>query len=185
MGTWRVLHWQGAGSWMDSLGSFSLCENRGVRRALSGHAWVRIKEQTLWAKSHWVSAVGCLPRADIFHRQLGIASHSQALVFMGSFNHTIIGWRDSTVWHKQFRRSSFPDPSSGETNEERDSTGIHKRKDSLGYVKAEVTMRQWTGRRITTVLEFRTVDFSCFKDLLEWVTFKGEALEGGRARKAG
>jgi len=43
------------------------------------------------------------------YRQTGTASHSQALVFMGDFNHINNCWRDNTAGHKQSRRflSSF------------------------------------------------------------------------------
>jgi len=37
-------------------------------------------------------------------RQIGAASHSQALVLMGDFSHPDICWWDNTAWHKQSRR---------------------------------------------------------------------------------
>ncbi|KAK4830246.1 LOW QUALITY PROTEIN: hypothetical protein QYF61_009313 [Mycteria americana] len=39
-----------------------------------------------------------------FYRQIGAASHSQALVLMGDFHHPDICWRDSTAGHKLYRR---------------------------------------------------------------------------------
>ena len=38
------------------------------------------------------------------YRQIGTASCSQALVFMGDFNHPDICWRNGTARHKQSRR---------------------------------------------------------------------------------
>ena len=44
-------------------------------------------------------------RADeALYRQIGAASHSQALVLMGDFNHPNICWRDNMAGHKQSRR---------------------------------------------------------------------------------
>ncbi|GAB0182655.1 hypothetical protein GRJ2_000730800 [Grus japonensis] len=41
---------------------------------------------------------------EALYRQIGAASHSQALVLMGDFNHPGICWRDNTARHKQSRR---------------------------------------------------------------------------------
>ncbi|KAF1441782.1 hypothetical protein FQV07_0011647, partial [Pygoscelis papua] len=42
-------------------------------------------------------------RADeALYRQIGAASHSQALVLMGDFNHPDTCWRDNTAGHKWF-----------------------------------------------------------------------------------
>ncbi|XP_062497870.1 uncharacterized protein LOC134175668 [Pezoporus occidentalis] len=41
---------------------------------------------------------------EALYRQIGTASHSQALVVMGDSNHPDIYWRDSMAWHKQSRR---------------------------------------------------------------------------------
>ena len=40
----------------------------------------------------------------LYRQQVGAASRSQALVFMGNFNHPDICWRDNTAGHKQPRR---------------------------------------------------------------------------------
>ena len=41
---------------------------------------------------------------EALYRQMGTASHSQALVLMRDFNHTDICWKDNTAGYKQFRR---------------------------------------------------------------------------------
>jgi len=41
---------------------------------------------------------------EALHRQIGAASHSQALVFLEDFNHPDICWQDNTAEHKQSRR---------------------------------------------------------------------------------
>ncbi|GAB0205478.1 mitochondrial enolase superfamily member 1 [Grus japonensis] len=41
---------------------------------------------------------------EALYRQIGAASHSQALVLMGDFNHPDICWRDNTAEHKQSRK---------------------------------------------------------------------------------
>lgn len=40
---------------------------------------------------------------EAFYRQLQVASHSQALVLMGDFNHPDICWEDNTAQNKQSR----------------------------------------------------------------------------------
>ncbi|XP_065544317.1 telomere repeats-binding bouquet formation protein 2 isoform X2 [Lathamus discolor] len=44
------------------------------------------------------------PVDEALYRQIGTASHSQALVLMGDFNHPDICWSDRTAQHKQSRR---------------------------------------------------------------------------------
>lgn len=39
-----------------------------------------------------------------FCGQLKVSSGSQALVFLGDFNHTDICWRDKMAWHRQSRK---------------------------------------------------------------------------------
>ncbi|PKU29205.1 dtw domain-containing protein 2 [Limosa lapponica baueri] len=41
---------------------------------------------------------------EALYRQIGAASHSQALVFMGDLNHPDICWRDNTAGHKKSRK---------------------------------------------------------------------------------
>ncbi|GAB0203390.1 hypothetical protein GRJ2_002804600 [Grus japonensis] len=41
---------------------------------------------------------------EALYRQIGAASHSQALVLMGDFNHPDICWRDNAAEHKQSRK---------------------------------------------------------------------------------
>jgi len=41
---------------------------------------------------------------EALSRQIGTASHSQALVLVGYFNHPIICWRDNTAGYKQSRK---------------------------------------------------------------------------------
>ncbi|GAB0208028.1 hypothetical protein GRJ2_003268500 [Grus japonensis] len=41
---------------------------------------------------------------EALYRQIGAASHSQALVLMGDFNHPDICWRGNTAEHKQSRK---------------------------------------------------------------------------------
>ena len=70
--------------------------------------WVRIKGR---AGTRDIIVEVCYRPADqedredeALYRQIGAASHSQALVLMGDFNHPDICWRDNTAGHKQSRR---------------------------------------------------------------------------------
>ena len=71
--------------------------------------WVRIKGRA--GTGDTVVAVCYRPpnqkywADEAVYRQIGAASHSQALVLMGDFNHPIIFWRVNTAGHKQSRRS--------------------------------------------------------------------------------
>ncbi|GAB0184462.1 hypothetical protein GRJ2_000911500 [Grus japonensis] len=74
----------------------------------TGTLWVRIKGRSRTGDT----IVGfCYrppdqeDRADeALCRQIGAASHSQALVLMGDFNHPDTCWRDNTAGHNQSRR---------------------------------------------------------------------------------
>ncbi|PKU34212.1 dtw domain-containing protein 2 [Limosa lapponica baueri] len=70
--------------------------------------WVRIKGR---AEAGDITVGVCYrppnqeDRADeALYRQIGPASHSQALVLMGDFNHPDICWKNNTEGHKQPRR---------------------------------------------------------------------------------
>ncbi|GAB0205366.1 hypothetical protein GRJ2_003002200 [Grus japonensis] len=70
--------------------------------------WVRIKGRT--GTGDIIAGVCYRPpnqedRADeALYRQIEAASHSQALVLMGDFNHPDISCKDNTAGHKQSRR---------------------------------------------------------------------------------
>ncbi|GAB0207569.1 hypothetical protein GRJ2_003222600 [Grus japonensis] len=85
----------------------------GMEEELTERLWVRIKGRAgagdIMAGD--ITAGACYrppdqgDRADeALYRQIGAASHSQALVLMGDFNHPDICWRDNTAGHKQSRR---------------------------------------------------------------------------------
>ncbi|KAK4806898.1 hypothetical protein QYF61_012619 [Mycteria americana] len=70
--------------------------------------WVRIKEQT---NTGGIVVGVCYRPPDqeeqadeALCKQIGAASHSQALVLMGDFKHPDICWRNNTAGHKKSRR---------------------------------------------------------------------------------
>jgi len=138
-------------------------------------------------------------RADeALYRQIGAASHSQALVLVGDFNHPDICWKDNTAGHKQSRRflecidSNFllqvieeptrrgAMPDLVLTNKE-ELVGNVKLKSSLGcsdHEMVEFRILRAVRRvhsRLTT-LDFRRADFGLFRDLLGRVP-RDKALE--------
>ncbi|GAB0179197.1 hypothetical protein GRJ2_000385000 [Grus japonensis] len=132
-------------------------------------------------------------------RQMGAASHSQALVLMGDFNHPHICWRDNTAGHKQSRRflecvddnfllQVIEEPTRRGamldlvlTNKE-ELVGDMKLKGSLGcsdhkMVKFKILRAARRARSKLTTLDFRRADFGLFRDLLGRVPWD-KALEG-------
>ncbi|GAB0179529.1 hypothetical protein GRJ2_000418200 [Grus japonensis] len=71
--------------------------------------WVRIKERA--GAGDIIVGVCYRPpdqgdrAAEALYRQIGAASHSQALVLMGNFNHPDVCWRDNAAELKQSRSS--------------------------------------------------------------------------------
>ncbi|GAB0182918.1 hypothetical protein GRJ2_000757100 [Grus japonensis] len=136
---------------------------------------------------------------EALYRQIGTASHSQALVLMGDFNHPNICWRDNTAGHKQSRRflecidDNFLLQVTEEptrrcamldlvlTNKER-LVGNVKLKGSLGCSDQEMVEFKIlrAARRVHskfTTLGFRRADSGLFRDLLGRVP-GDKALEG-------
>lgn len=156
---WQVLQWWGTGSWMDSLERWGrgvyvreqqeCTEHRVGMRDPTESWWVRIEEQTYISNT----ALGVcyrLPAQDKCGLNL-LQKAGSSLAFTSPCPHGEL-WphcyqlegKHSMAWAIQEAPGDhlpIPDPAGGGTNEERDSTGIHKRKVLLGCVKAEVTMR--------------------------------------------
>ncbi|KAM9608247.1 uncharacterized protein ACIBXB_000772 [Morphnus guianensis] len=139
------------------------------------------------------------------YRQLGAASHSQALVIMGKFNHPNICWRDNTAGHKQSRRlleciddnfllEVIEEPMRGGamldlvlTNKE-GLVGNVKLKGSLGCsdhetVEIKVLRAARRAHSKLATLAFRRADFGLFRDLLGRVRCD-KALEGRGAQES-
>ncbi|GAB0199287.1 mitochondrial enolase superfamily member 1 [Grus japonensis] len=132
-------------------------------------------------------------------RQIGAASHSQALVLMGDFNHAVICWRDNAAERKQSRKflecvdDSFLLQVREEpmrrgamldlilTNKE-GLVGDVKLKGSLGcsdheMVEFRILRAARRARSKLTTLGFRRADFGLFRDLLGRIPWD-KALEG-------
>ncbi|GAB0204363.1 hypothetical protein GRJ2_002901900 [Grus japonensis] len=137
------------------------------------------------------------------YRQIGAASHSQALVLMGDFNHPSICWRGNTAGHKQSRRflECIDDNFLLQVIEEPTRRGavldlvLTKKEGLVGNVKlkgslgcsdqqvVELKIHRAVRRaqsRLTT-LDFRRADFGFFRDLLGGVPWD-KALEGRGAQ---
>ncbi|GAB0204921.1 mitochondrial enolase superfamily member 1 [Grus japonensis] len=139
------------------------------------------------------------------YRQIRAASHSQALILMGDFNHPNICWRDNTARHKQSRRflecigdkfllQVIEEPTRRGavlhfvlTNKE-GLVGNVKFKGSLGCSRHEMlefkifsTVRR--ANSILTTLDFRRADFCLFRDLFGRVPWH-KALEGRRPQES-
>jgi len=137
--------------------------------------------------------------AEAFYRQLKVASQSQALVFMGDFNHPDICWEDHATRHMQSRRflQSIDDNFLKQVVEEPTRRGILldliltnkeglvedvKVGGSLGCSDHEVVkFRILCGRSRTisriTALDFRRANFGLSKELLGGILCI-RALEG-------
>ncbi|XP_050769715.1 macrophage immunometabolism regulator-like [Gymnogyps californianus] len=90
----------------DQLECMELC--LGMDEETAERLWVRMKDKT---GKGGIVMVACYRPPDqeeqadeALCRQLGAASRSQALVFMGDSNHPNICWRDNTTGHKQSMR---------------------------------------------------------------------------------
>ncbi|PKU45481.1 glycerol kinase [Limosa lapponica baueri] len=136
-------------------------------------------------------------------RQIGAASHSQALVLMGDFNHPDICWRDNTAGHKQSRRflECINEHFFLQVVEEPTRRGAMldlvltkkqglewnvKLKGSLGcsdheMVEFKILRAVRRAHSKLTVLDFRTADFGLFRDLLGRV-LRNKAAEGRGAQ---
>ncbi|GAB0205343.1 hypothetical protein GRJ2_002999900 [Grus japonensis] len=90
----------------DQLESMELC--LGMDEEPHDNLWVRIKGR---AGSGYIIVEVCYRPPDqedqadeASYTQIGVASHSQALVLMGDFSHPDICWKDNTVRYKQSKR---------------------------------------------------------------------------------
>ncbi|GAB0205919.1 hypothetical protein GRJ2_003057500 [Grus japonensis] len=140
---------------------------------------------------------------ETLYRQIGAASHSQALVLMGDFNHPDICWRGNTAGHKQSGKilECVDDNFLLQVIEEPTRRGamldlvLIKKERLIGDVKlkgslgcSDHKMVEFkilrTGRRVhskLTVLDVRTADFGLFRDLLGGIPW-GKALQGRGAQ---
>ncbi|GAB0202872.1 hypothetical protein GRJ2_002752800 [Grus japonensis] len=143
-------------------------------------------------------------RADeALYRQIGAASHSQALVLMGDFNHPDICWRDNAAGHKQSRKflECVDDKFLLQVTEEPTRRGAMldlivtnkeglvgdvKLKGSLGcsdheMVEFKIVRTVRRAHNKLTTLDFQRADFSLFRDLLGRIPWD-KALEGRGAQ---
>ncbi|GAB0188477.1 hypothetical protein GRJ2_001313000 [Grus japonensis] len=142
---------------------------------------------------------------EAFYRQIRAASHSQALVLMGDFNHSNICWRDNTARHKQCRRflESIEDNFVLQVAEEPTRRGVMldlvltnkerlvgnvKLKGSLGcsdheMVEFKILRAVRRAHSKFTTLDFRRAGFGLFRDLLGRVPWD-EALEERGAQES-
>ncbi|GAB0207806.1 hypothetical protein GRJ2_003246300 [Grus japonensis] len=179
----------------------------GMDEELTESLWVRIKGRA--GAGDIIARVCYRPpdqgdRADeASYRQIGAASHSQALVLMGDFDHPNICWRDNTAGHKQSRRFlecvddifllqviEEPMRRSGMldlilTNKE-GLVGDVKLKGSLGcsdheMVEFKILRAARRANSKLTTLDFRRADFGLFRDLLGRIPWD-KALEGRGAQ---
>ncbi|GAB0204868.1 mitochondrial enolase superfamily member 1 [Grus japonensis] len=138
------------------------------------------------------------------YKQVGAASHSQALVFMHDFNHCNICWRDNTAGHKQSRKflecvddnfllQVIEEPTKRGamldlvlTNKEGLVRNV-KLKGSLGCCDHEMVFKILRAPRRAhsklATLDFRRADFGLFRDLLGRVPWD-KALEGRGAQES-
>ncbi|GAB0203837.1 hypothetical protein GRJ2_002849300 [Grus japonensis] len=169
--------------------------------------WVRIKGSA--GAGDIIAGVSYRPpeqgdRADeALYRQIGAASHSQALVLMGDFSHPDIHWRDNAAEHKQSRKilecvddnfllQVIEEPTRRGatldlilTNKE-GLIGDIKLKGSLGcsdHEMVEFRILRAARRACSklTALDFRRADFGLFRDLLGRTPWD-KALEGRGAQ---
>ncbi|KAJ7407514.1 hypothetical protein BTVI_63030 [Pitangus sulphuratus] len=141
---------------------------------------------------------------EVLYRQVSAASHLQALLLMGDFNHPDICWRDNTAGHRQSRRflecidDNFPLQEIEEptrrgamldlvlSNKE-GLVGNVKLKGSLGcsdheMVEFEILRATRRAHSKLTTLDFRTADFDLLRDVLDRVPWDN-ALEGRGAQE--
>ncbi|GAB0185725.1 hypothetical protein GRJ2_001037800 [Grus japonensis] len=163
----------------------------GMDEELTESLWVRIKGRV--GAGDIIVGVCYRPsnqedRADeALYRQIGAASHSQALVLMGDFSHPNICWRDNAERHKQsrkflervdnFRLQVTEEPTRRGamldlilTNKE-GLVGDVKLKGSLGcsdyeMVEFKILRAARRAHRKLTTLDFSRADFGLFRDLL-------------------
>ncbi|PKU42006.1 hypothetical protein llap_7684 [Limosa lapponica baueri] len=122
---------------------------------------------------------------EALYRQIGAASHSQALVLMGDFSHPDICWRNNTAGHKQSRRFlEYVDDNFllqgteeqrrgavlGFTTTKEGLVGNVKLKGSLGFsdhemVEFKILRAAWRVHSKLTTMDFRRGDFGVFRDL--------------------
>ncbi|GAB0207984.1 hypothetical protein GRJ2_003264100 [Grus japonensis] len=169
--------------------------------------WVRIKGST--GAGDIIAGVCYRPpdqgdRADeALYRQIGAASHSQALVLMGDFNHPDICWRGNTAERKQSRKflECMDDNFLLQVTEEPTRRGAMldlvltnkeglvgdvKLKGSLGcsdHEMVEIKILRAARRALSKLptLDFRRADFGLFRDLLGRIPWD-KALEGRGAQ---
>ncbi|PKU27650.1 glycerol kinase [Limosa lapponica baueri] len=173
-------------------------------------------------KSLWVNITGNMGAGDVtvgvcyrtpdqgdredeaLYRQIGVASHSQALVLMGYFNHPNICWRDNTAGHRKSRKflecvddnfllQMVEEPMRKGamldlvlTNKE-GLVGNVKLKGILGcsdheMVEFKILRAARRVRSKLTTLEFRRADFGLLRDLIGRVPWekvlKGRGAQG-------
>jgi len=142
---------------------------------------------------------------EALYRQIGAASHSQALVLVGDFHHPGIAWCNNTTVHTQSRRflecidNNFPLQVTEQPMRrsavldlilisKEGLMGNAKLKGSLGCSHHELVefkiLRAARGvhRKLTT-LDFRTADFGLLRHLLGKVPWD-KALEGRGAQES-
>ncbi|TRZ07523.1 hypothetical protein HGM15179_019577, partial [Zosterops borbonicus] len=96
--------WDGSDDW--SPGMEELC--LGIDEELTGNLRVKIKgrggtgDVIVWVCYRPPDQEGRVDEA--LYRQIGAASHLQALVLMEDFNHLDVCWRENMAGHKQFRK---------------------------------------------------------------------------------
>ncbi|KAJ7407650.1 hypothetical protein WISP_125552 [Willisornis vidua] len=76
---------------------------RGIDEEPTESLWVKIKVDITVEVCHRPPIQEDLADETLY-RQIEAASHSQALVLMGDFNHPHICWRDNMAWHKLSNR---------------------------------------------------------------------------------
>ncbi|GAB0203910.1 high affinity cAMP-specific and IBMX-insensitive 3',5'-cyclic phosphodiesterase 8B [Grus japonensis] len=136
---------------------------------------------------------------EALYRQIGAASHSQALVLMGDFNHLAICWKDNTAGHKQSRKflECVDDNFLLQVTEEPTRRGamldlvLTHKEGLVGNVKLKgrlgcsdhemvdfkiLSTARRTHSKVTT-LDFRRAAFGLFRDLLGRAPWD-KALEG-------
>ncbi|GAB0183467.1 hypothetical protein GRJ2_000812000 [Grus japonensis] len=179
----------------------------GMDEELTESLWVRIKGR---AGAGDITVGVCYrppdqgDRADeALCRQIGAASHSQALVLMGDFNHPNICWKDNAAERKQSRkflecvddsffRQVMEEPTKRVTvldlvlTNKEGLVGDVKLKGSLGcsdlkMVELRILRAARRACSKLTTLDFRRADFGLFRDLLGRVPWD-KALEGRGAQ---
>ncbi|GAB0209401.1 hypothetical protein GRJ2_003405800 [Grus japonensis] len=179
----------------------------GMDEELTESLWVRIKGRA--GAGDIIVGVCYRPpdqgdQADeALYRQIGAASHSQALVLMGDFNHPDICWRDNAAEHKQSRKflECVDDNFLLQVTEEPTRRGAMldlvltnkeglvgdvKLKGSLGcsdhkMVEFRILRAARRAHSKLTTLDFRRADFGLLRDLLGRIPWD-KALEGRGAQ---